>query len=382
MARIRIGWIGWMGIVVVALGCVVHAAYVEGDNTKAGAPAAKDEAPIIKTNHVPEVLALLGNLAVDPPRRHKNMVVFPIRYSGKQAPGAWTTLDDATATDSLKVSEKDQASVPEVVVENTGDRAVLVLSGEIIKGGRQTRVAQKDAIIETKQQVAMAVFCVEQHRWSGGKEFKGSGNMAPASIQDSIKRGADQGRVWEGVRSSNQSLSPAAAPATESLDEGLNSAPAKERKAAAHRDLGRFSPPDTIGIAVADSRTGRVVGLELFGRRDLFERLQEKLVEGYALDLVPADDDRTDADAKHVTVTADHIIEKDVEAFIARVLEGTSRYEETPGSGRGIDLTSGTIHGKGVAVGESAIHLSIQDLRPAPTPVKPIVRDEPAPVRR
>jgi hypothetical protein len=368
------GWMGWMGIVaaVAVLGCVVRAAYVEGDNTKAGSPPAKGEAPIVKTNHVPEVLALLGNLAVDPPRRHKNMVVFPIRYSGKQAPGAWTTLDDATAAGGLKVSEKDQASVPEVVVENTGDRAVLVLSGEIIKGGRQTRVAQKDAIIETKQKVAMAVFCVEQHRWSGGKEFKGSGNMAPASIQDSIKRGADQGRVWEGVRSSNQSLAPAAATPTESLDDGMNSAPAKARKEAAKKDLGKFSPPDTIGIAVADSRTGRVVGLELFGRRDLFERLQEKLIEGYALDLVPADAAGDDADAKKVT-------EKDVEAFIARVLEGTSRYEETPGSGRGIDLVSGTIHGKGVAVGESAIHLSIQDLQANPTPVRPIVNPPPTP---
>jgi hypothetical protein len=301
------------------------------------------------------------------------MVVFPIRYSGKQAPGAWTTLDDATAAGSLKVSEKDQASVPEVVVENTGDKAVLVLSGEIIKGGRQTRVAQKDAIIETKQRVAMAVFCVEQHRWTGGKEFKGSGNMAPASIQDSIKRGADQGEVWRDVHEKNQSLAPAAAqPATGSLDEGMDSAPAKARKEAAHKDLGRFSPPDTIGIAVADSRTGRVVGLELFGRRDLFERLQEKLIEGYALDIVPADPAGDDTDSKKVT-------EKDIEAFIARVLEGTSKYEETPGSGRGIDLTSGSVRGKGVAVGESAIHISIQDLRPGVTPVKPIVRDAPSP---
>jgi hypothetical protein len=153
----------------------------------------------------------------------------------------------------------------------------------------------------------------------------------------------------------------------------MNSAPAKARKEAAKKDLGKFSPPDTIGIAVADSRTGRVVGLELFGRRDLFERLQEKLIEGYALDLVPAD--AAGDDAKKMT-------EKDAEAFIARVLEGTSRYEETPGSGRGIDLTSGTIHGKGVAVGESAIHLSIQDLQANPTPVRPIVNSPPTPTPR
>jgi hypothetical protein len=67
-----------------------------------------------------------------------------------------------------------------------------------------------------------------------------------------------------------------------------------------------------------------------------------------------------------------------VEAFIVRVLEGTSKYEDTPGSGRGIDLTSGTVRGKGVALGASAIHISIQDLQSPVTPAKPIVDRPPA----
>jgi len=188
-----------------------------------------------------------------------------------------------------------------------------------------------------------------------------------------MMRGGGQAEVWQGVREMNRSLAPAAPPPTESLEEGMESPAARERKEAAHKDLGKFSPPDTIGIAVADTRTGRVVGLELFGCRHLFEKLQEKLVEGYALDLVPADSHWKEADAKKVT-------EKDVEAFIAHVLEGSSKYEDTPGSGRGIDLTSGTIRGKGVVLGTSVIHLSIQDLQPPPTPVKPIV-DPSAPPR-
>jgi len=316
--------------------------------------------------HVPEVKMLLANLAVDPPRTHKNMLVFPIRFSGKQAPGEWTTLDDATTAGELKISEKDQASVPEVRMENAGVKTALIMSGEIIKGGKQTRMAAKDTVIETKGKVAVAVFCVEQHRWSGGKDFKASANMAPANIKASVMRGAGQAEVWEGVRAMNRSLAPAAAPPTESLEEGLESPEARQRKEAAHKALGKFSPPDTIGIAVADGRTGRVVGLELFGRRDLFERLQEKLIEGYALDLVPASGEWKEADAKKVT-------EKDVEAFIARVLDGTSKYEDTPGSGRGIDLVSGTIRGKGVALGTIAIHLSIQDLQAPLTPAKPFV---------
>ena len=50
-----------------------------------------------RDDHVPEVRDLLSNLQVDEPRTHKNMIVFPIRWSGKQAPGRWETLDEAVA---------------------------------------------------------------------------------------------------------------------------------------------------------------------------------------------------------------------------------------------------------------------------------------------
>jgi len=366
MLRTRARWVGLWSAVAAMVILTGAMSLALGQQEKA-----TEKAETARAVHVPEVKMLLANLAVDPPRKHKNMLVFPIRFSGKQAPGEWAVLDDAAAAGELKVSEKDQASVPEVLMENTGAKSVLIMSGEIIKGGKQTRMAVKDTVIETKGRVAVAVFCVEQHRWSGGKDFKASGNMAPATIKGYMMRGGGQAEVWQGVREMNRSLAPAAPPPTESLEEGMESPAARERKEAAHKDLGKFSPPDTIGIAVADARTGRVVGLELFGRRDLFERLQEKLIEGYALDLVQASGEWNEADAKKVT-------EKDVDAFIARVLEGTSKYEDTPGSGRGIDLTSGTIRGRGVALGDSAIHLSVQDLRSPMTPAKPIVDRPPA----
>jgi len=365
MAQVRRGWSVWLmaaGALLVAAGALTLV-----DDGKAAAEKSAGSAAA-KTGHVPEVAAMLQNLTVDPVRKHQNMLVFPVRYGGKQVPGEWTTLDDAAAAGSLKVLEKDQASVPEVTMENAGAKTILVLSGEIIKGGKQTRLSRKDAILEPKQRVALAVFCVEQNRWAGSKEFTGSGFIAPASIQDSVKRGAEQGEVWHRVREVNKAVG--AKSATDSLEEGLSSPAARQSGGAARGSLGKFSPPDTIGIAVADARTGRVVGLELFGTRALFERLQDKLIEGYALDLVPPGSVWNDADARKVT-------EKDVEAFIARVLGGTSRYEPTPGSGRGIDLVAGTMRGKGVAQGDSILHLSIQDVQPSVSPVRPIVNSPP-----
>ncbi|MBL7139779.1 MAG: hypothetical protein ISS74_02625 [Planctomycetes bacterium] len=331
-------------------------------------------AAAVQAKHVPEVERLLAGLTVEPPRTHKNMLVFPIRWSGQQAPGDWETLDTALAAGHLKVLEKAQASVPEVVVENTGEKAVFLMSGEIIQGGKQTRVIRKDTLVEPKQQVSVPVFCVEQGRWAGGKDFKRAANIAPASIQNRMNRGADQAEVWDRVRGASKAIG--AESPTQSLDEVLESAPARQKFGEVHKDLGKFSPPDTVGIAVADARTGRVMGVELFGRRDLFDGLQEKLVEGYAADLVLTVSQWDEKEAKKVAAD-------DVLGFIALALKGTSGYEDTPGSGRGLGLESGSIVGKGVALGDVAIHVSVQDVHPETTPARPIVtppRPMPPPV--
>jgi len=299
-------------------------------------------ATLAQAKHVPEVQEALAGLTIAEPRTHKNMLVFPIRWSGKQAPGQWETLDVALAAGRLKVGEMPNASVPNVEVKNTGTMSVLLMSGEIIRGGKQTRVIRKDTIVEPKQTVLVPVFCVERGRWAGGKDFKAAATIAPASIQDSINRGAGQGAVWQRVRQAAPALG--GSNATESLDEMLEAPENRAKFGEVHKDLGKFSPPDTVGLAVADARTGQVVGLEMFGRRDLFDGLQTKLVEGYAADLVLTVSHWDPKQAKAVATA-------EVLAFVARTLKGTSGYEDTPGSGRGLGVTSGALVGKGVALG-------------------------------
>jgi len=317
-----------------------------------------------QAKHVPEVQRILAGLTIEPPRTHKHMLVYPIRWSGTQVPGDWETLDAALAAGHLKVGEMPRANVPNVEVTNTGGRTVFLMSGEIVQGGKQTRVIRKDTVVEPQQKVAVAVFCVERGRWAGGKEFKRARNIAPASIQDAINRGAGQGHVWERVREAAPAFG--AESPTESLDQMLQSDKARRSFEEVHKDLGKFSPPDTVGIAVADARTGKVVGLELFGRRDLFDGLQEKLVEGYAADLVLTATADAPAEVRKVPTAR-------VLMFVKRALEGTSTYEDTPGSGRGLTLESGSICGKGVAVSGDAIHLSVQDTHPQAVPARPIV---------
>jgi hypothetical protein len=333
-----------------------------------GAPGrpvqAQSQPPADKAVQAPEVKTLLGGLVVDKARVYKNMLVFPIRYEGRQAPGNWETMDKAVQAGHLKILEETQAQVSEVQMENVSDATVFLMSGEIIKGGQQTRVIRQDTVIEAKQKATVPVFCVEPHRWTGKREFESSRNLAPASVRGAIQGGAGQAEVWQ--RAAERSDALQAPSPTGSLDESLNSAKAQKDFDEVHKALGHFSPPETVGIAIADARTGRVIGLEVFGRRDLFEGLEDKLVEGYAVDLVltaggPAPDSKP------------AVGEKEVAEFIQRALAGSSQYERTPGSGRGVDLTSGALRGKGVSVGEMLIHLSVQETKVLATPAKPIV---------
>lgn len=363
-----------IGLVTLACAAAVWGAAAVGHAEEAASE--KVEAEVKATGHVDELTALLGKLEIDEPRRHKHMVVFPIRWTGEQARGQWETYEDAVGGDRLVISEKSQASVPEVVMENTGDRTVLVLSGEIIAGGKQTRVVRTDTIIEPKQRVDVPVFCVEQGRWHGDAKFARSANLVPNEIRKGLNSSTDQSTVWRQVQGYARRAAESAdvpASATQNLDETLEAAPVREELDKVHKDLGKFSPPETVGIAVADARSGRVLGVELFGRRDLFDRLQRKLVEGYATDLVVVA--RPEAEGEGEAAEAD-VPRKAVREFLDRALAGSSQYENTAGSGRGIKLDAEQLAGRGVALGGVAVHVSIQDVRPEPTPVRPIVGEQ------
>ncbi len=337
-----------------------------------GAPVrpvqAQGQPPAEKAAQAPEVKTLLGGLIVDKARVYKNMLVFPIRYEGRQAPGDWETMDKAVQAGHLKILEKAEAQVSEVQMENLGDTTIFLMSGEIIKGGQQTRVISQDTVIEARQKAAVPVFCVEPHRWTGKRDFENSRNGVPASVRGAMQNGAGQSEVWERAATTAAALK--APNATGNLDESLNSDQTQKDFEEAHKALGHFSPAETIGIAIADARTGRVIGLEVFGRRDLFENLEDKLVEGYAVDLVlTAGEPASESNAA--------VGEKDVAEFIQQALAGGSRYERTPGSGRGVELTGGALRGKGVSVGEMLIHLSVQETHMRAQPAKPIVNDPP-----
>ncbi len=128
------------------------------------------------------------------PFAHENLAVYFIH--GTSASGAVPlTLQEALAKGTAHVYET--GTVSELTVENTGDEAVFIQAGDIVKGGRQDRVLTFSLLLAAKSgKVPIASFCVEQGRWSArGREdvarFASSAETLPSrEAKLALKRAA------------------------------------------------------------------------------------------------------------------------------------------------------------------------------------------------
>ena len=121
--------------------------------------------------------------------------------------------------------------MPVVVVKNTSrDQHVFIMTGEVISGGKQTRTVRSDVVLAPGQRIELSVFCVEAHRWRGGEKFSAANALLPQSIQQELRRGASQGRMWSEVARNNAALG--AENATGSLELALRAKPVQDKLAA------------------------------------------------------------------------------------------------------------------------------------------------------
>jgi len=144
---------------------------------------------------------------------YKGFCVYPI-YKKLQISAIFSsygydykTLDEAVEKGYIKIEEKKVNEVKEVTVRNSSSYYILLLAGEIIKGGKQTRTISEDIILSPKSKsVNIPVFCVEQGRWSKDYDKFGSGKsiVSPSIRKEINAKKCDQSGVWEGVAKQNE----------------------------------------------------------------------------------------------------------------------------------------------------------------------------------
>ncbi len=262
-------------------------------------------------------VAFGDGLAIGQPIIVGNLAVYPIIITREVTPCGYDTLETALAKKTIVITEvggEGQAagqqtienpppggqpqgqqlvqvqggSVNTLMIQNNGDVAIILVAGDIIKGGKQDRTIAQDVIIPPHSKpVDVSVFCVEAGRWQGQTCFEASPVLADNAIRKTAQSQKGQRDVWNEVAASNSALVGGGASCTYLL--GVENSAVKEAVAKIESRMAEALAKTTglVGLAVAVE--GRLVSADVYHDPPLFSQVMKRLVRSYALESVKAE---------------------------------------------------------------------------------------------
>lgn len=227
--------------------------------------------------------------------------MFPL-FDGSMTPVEYTLSDEGIGSGAVSVQEVSEAgSVPDLLVENTGDVRVLFIEGEELVGAKQNRVLNTSVLIAAHSRVKIPVSCVEAGRWRyRSRLFGSSGSHCSSRLRYFLKmsvsahRGhrSDQGKVWEEVARQQSALG-ASSPSSAMSDTFL----AYEGKVAEFKEkLGYVDGASGMAVAVGK----KIVAVDLFDKVTTCRKVWDRLLTGYVLDALEAESEQGQAEAADV----------------------------------------------------------------------------------
>ncbi|MGY1792812.1 ARPP-1 family domain-containing protein [Geodermatophilus sp. SYSU D00525] len=170
------------------------------------------------------------------------LTVFPVWTDAPTLPSRYLT----GAGVPVEVAERAGSPVvDQVVVTNRADRPVLLLAGELLEGGWQTRALTGSMLLAPGLPTVQQVVCVEQGRWGGPTAHTRRARRTPFTVLSAMDGDQAQHAVWDRVRGLGSVAGPSA---TDSLADRL------DRTEATARDL-------TRGLRPLAGQRGLLVGI-------------------------------------------------------------------------------------------------------------------------
>jgi hypothetical protein len=227
---------------------------------------------------------------VSGPYGHENLTVFFI-HADSQDDRDFLTLDEGLTKGLVKVTEKDQAQVSELQIDNQSDRPLFLQEGERLQGGKQDRTIIASLVLPPSSgPTPVRTCCIERSRWvegSKGKEFgfTTSPALAPKGVRGAAKFESNQGKVWfcvggQKVTAQNQLSAPNT---NSSINETLDSTEVQKVLADYARVLNEVlrEHPTAVGMAILVN--DRIEEIDVYPNHTLFSRLYPRLIQSYAL---------------------------------------------------------------------------------------------------
>jgi hypothetical protein len=193
--------------------------------------------------------------------------------------------ETARSTTQDHESELDEAEVNRLFVENISSDTIIILGGEVVRGGKQDRmIAQDFMVLPHSGKVDIAVYCVEHGRWmmsEASADFKIVMDVAPNKVRKAAKATAAQEKVWEEVANLNADLEISAP--TESLAAAVDDTKMDELLQPYKKHLNSVAWPESV-VGVMAVMGKKVVGLDVFGQHQLFMKYYPSLLSSYCSD--------------------------------------------------------------------------------------------------
>lgn len=220
-----------------------------------------------------------------------NLQVYPVRANAAfkeqhKHVGNYVTLKDGLQKNKAKITERDRGEVNTLYIENVSSDTIMVLSGEVVQGGKQDRVIAQDFLLYPKSKKDISVFCVEPGRWQPqkggdeGMEFKSYSSFSTNDVRKAAIVEKDQQKVWDKVAETTSKNN--ATTSTGTLTALKNSGPftANLKKYTDYFKPLFASEPDVIGMVVASGDV--ILGCDMFATHEMFMAHYSDLVNAYA----------------------------------------------------------------------------------------------------
>jgi len=201
--------------------------------------------------------------------------------------------------------------------ENKSSEKIILLAGEIVKGGKQDRIIGMDVIILPGEKKNISAFCVERGRWSeksSGSNF----NEYSKGVSQNVRKAAvvkkNQSEVWSNVSKINSKHKVQSSTGAYTALEG-----SKEYTHTMQKYLQQFksswnNDPTVVGmIAVSGDR---VIGCDIFATHDMFTKAYNNLLYSYVTEAV--------SNGSEVTISM-----SEVNSYLEGFLKDESTQEES-----------------------------------------------------